>query len=305
VSVAAKHFGDHLIERARALGHPLCVGLDPHLDLVPGPFRAGSMRADDPATAESVERFLLAALERLEGRAVAVKPQSAFFEALGWPGVRVLDTVVRAARERGLLVVLDAKRGDVGSTAAAYAAAYLGADAPIAADALTVNPYLGTDALTPFFEAAEPLGRGLFVLAKTSNPGAGEFQDRLLGERPLFEQVARALADRVAGLAGPATGWSSLGFVVGANCPREAERLREIAPRAPFLLPGFGAQGGAARDSVRGLAPGPEGRLEGGIVSSSRGVLFPEAAGSSAADWERAFDSAIGRAIDALADAIG
>jgi len=283
----SSHYADRLIARVRALGHPLCAGLDPHLPMIPPLFRRGTMSPADPQSAAAVESFMLAMLERLAGRVAIVKPQSAFFEQLGWRGLQVLDRVVRGAREAGLLVLLDAKRGDIGSTATAYAAC-LDVEAAAPVDALTVNPYLGRDTLQPFVDAAARAGTGLHVLVKTSNPGAADYQDRMIDGRPLFEHVAASLSDMCDRLRGPATGWSSLGIVAGATYPAENERLRSILPHALFLVPGYGAQGGAARDAVRGFVRGADGRREGGIVSSSRGLLFPpDGATDDRRSWER------------------
>ena len=298
------HFADRLIARVRALGHPLCAGLDPHLPLIPPLFRRGSMRPADPQTAAAVESFMLAVLERLAGRVAIVKPQSAFFEQLGWRGMQALDRVIRTAHDVGLLVLLDAKRGDIGTTATAYAAC-LDVEAATPVDALTVNPYLGRDTLQPFVDAAARGGNGVFVLVKTSNPGAADYQDRAIDSRTLFEHVADSLRELCDGLRGPATGWSSLGIVAGATYPAESERLRTILPHALFLVPGYGAQGGSARDAVRGFVRGADGRREGGIVSSSRGLLFPpDGATDDRRTWERAIDAASDRAAGELADAV-
>lgn len=300
----AFHFADALISRVRDLGHPLCAGLDPHLDRIPPLFRRGGMAPGDPATAEAVRAFLLAFVDRLEGRTAVVKPQSAFYEQMGPAGVAVLADVVARARERGLLVLLDAKRGDIGSTADAYARAYLEPDAPLAAEALTVNAYLGLDTLEPYFERARSFGRGVFVLVRTSNPGAGDLQDLEVKGAPLFHALARALAPRAEELRGPGTGWSSLGAVVGATWPEEARAVREALPRAVFLVPGYGAQGADARQAVAGFMPGPGG-LEGGVVSSSRSLLFPDAGDTDdATAWERAVDAAIDRAVSELGEAV-
>lgn len=299
------HYADRLIARVRALGHPLCAGLDPHLPLIPPLFRRGSMHPADPETAAAVEAFMLAFVERVAGRVAVVKPQSAFFEQLGWRGIQVLDRVIRAAREAKLLVLLDAKRGDIGSTATAYAA-YLDLEAAMRADALTVNPYLGRDTLEPFVDVAVRAGSGLHVLVKTSNPGAADYQDRSIDGRPLFEHVAASLGEMSERLRGAETGWSSLGIVVGATYPAESERLRAILPHSLFLVPGYGAQGGSARDAVRGFVRGVGGQREGGIVSSSRGLLFPDdGATDDRRIWERAVDTACERAADELADAVG
>ena len=144
------HFADRLVLRARRLGHPLCAGLDPFLDRIPDLFRDGTMAPGDPRTAPAVARFLTAFLDRVAGRVVVVKPQIAMFERLGWPGIKALHEVIDHARARDLPVLLDAKRGDIGSTAENYAAAYLDDDSPIQADAITLSPYLGRDTLEPF-----------------------------------------------------------------------------------------------------------------------------------------------------------
>jgi orotidine-5'-phosphate decarboxylase len=298
-------FADRLIRRVREIGHPLCVGLDPHLPQLPASFRRGSMAPGAPETAEAVEAFCLAALDRVVGRVAAVKPQAAFFEQLGPPGAAVLGRVVAEARARDLLVILDAKRGDIGSTAEGYARAYLAKDAPLRADALTVNPWLGLDTLEPFIQAAEASGAGLFVLVKTSNPGSGDLQDRLVGERRVWEVLADELAPLAARLRGPATEWSSLGVVVGATYPEESERVRELLPSSPFLVPGYGAQGGGATAALAGFVPGPGGRLEGGLVNSARAILFPDGGEAGGHAWEEAFDAALARAADELGRAAG
>jgi orotidine-5'-phosphate decarboxylase len=301
-----RHFADRAITRIRQLGHPLCVGLDPHLDLLPKLFRRGTMGPKDPQTAEAVEAFLLAVLAVVGQRVAVVKPQIAFFERLGWRGLRVLERVATAARQQGLLVLLDAKRGDIGSTASAYAQAYLGDSAPLAVDAITLNPYLGLDTLAPFVKKARKEGCGLFVLVKTSNPGAGDFQDRpLVSGHSLCDTVARALAETTASLTGPSTSWSSLGVVVGATWPGEAERIRGLLPKALFLVPGYGAQGGSAAQAVRGFVSDGSGRLEGGLVNSSRGILFPPGTAEAGAErWEQLIDKGLGQAVEDLGTAV-
>ena len=302
----ATPFADRLVPRLRKLGHPLCVGLDPNLALLPPLFRRGDLAPGSPDAAAAVADFCRAVLDRVAGKVAVVKPQAAFFEALGPRGFEVLNQVVVAARERELLVILDAKRGDVGSTAEAYAAAYLVRDAPIGADALTVNPYLGGDALAPFVDAAAQSGAGLFVLVRTSNPGSADVQDLDAGGRPLYLRVAESLVDAARRLRAVETEWSSLGVVVGATWPEPAQRVRQVLPRSLFLVPGYGAQGGGAADAVAAFVPGPDGRLEGGVVSASRSLLFaPEAAEArDAAGWQRAFDAALARAIGELTRAV-
>ena len=304
MSETRPHFADALIARVRTLGHPLCVGLDPHLELIPPAFHGGSMRAADPETAQAVERFLLAVIDRVEGRVALVKPQIALFEQLGWRGLRVLETLVARAHEAGLLVLLDAKRGDIGSTAEGYARAYLEPDAALPVDALTVSPFLGRDTLEPFAARAERHARGVFVLVKTSNPGSADLQDRTVDGAPLYEALARSLEPLCARLAGNATDWSSLGVVVGANLPEQAERVRECLPHALFLVPGYGSQGAGPADAVRGFVRGPAG-LEGGVVNSARALLYPgDSGGRDVAGWEKAFDAAVDAAIDELGEAV-
>jgi orotidine-5'-phosphate decarboxylase len=263
------------------------------------------MAPEAPGTAAAVQAFCLAVLDRLAGRVAIVKPQIAFFERLGWRGMQALEAVVAGARERDLLVLLDAKRGDIGSTARGYAEAYLGSEAVLPVDAITANPYLGLDSLEPFVLAAGETGAGVFVLVKTSNPGSEDFQDRSLEGEPLYERVAASLTAVAERMAGPETGWSSLGAVVGATYPQVHRRIRELLPRALFLVPGYGAQGAGAREAVAGFVAGPAGRLEGGLVNSSRAILFPPGSDTDdASRWERAVDEALDRAIGELGEAV-
>ena len=299
-----QHFGDALIEHVRALGNPLCLGLDPYLDRIPVLFRDGDMLPGNPLTAPAVKVFLEAVLDRASGKIAVVKPQIAFFEQMGWRGLRALEEVCFHARKRGMLVLLDAKRSDIGSTASAYAGAYLADDAPLPVDALTLNPYLGMDSLDPFLKMATAHGRGLFILVKTSNPGSGDFQDLRIGDHSLAETVASRLNSQADALTGEKTGWSSLGVVVGATYPGEAKRIREIMPRTLFLVPGYGAQGGSAAEAVNGFVKGPSG-LEGGIVNSSRAILFPPLGDTaSARNWEKTIDTAIDKAVTELGEAV-
>jgi orotidine-5'-phosphate decarboxylase len=277
-------FADRLIGSVRKLG-PLCVGIDPHETMVPALF--GKPGPD------SARAFGLALVERCAGKAAIVKPQAGFFERWGSPGLAALEDVCRAAKKAGLLVLLDAKRGDLGTTAEGYAEGYLGADARTQADALTVNPYMGLDGLAPFVHMAEKHGKGVVVLARTSNPGSKDFQQKLSDGEPMFLHVVGALKPMIARLKGR-SGWSGLMLVTGATGPTEMARIRTSAPDALFLVPGYGAQGATAKDAMAGFVKGPNG-LEGGVVNASRSVSFPAGA-QGAADarrWERAIDLAI------------
>ena len=201
-------------------------------------------------------------------------------------------------------MLLDAKRGDIGSTAEGYARAYLSAGAAFPSDALTVNPYLGRDTLEPYFKEVTQNGVGVFVLVKTSNAGSGDVQDRTSDGGVIWEHVARSLAEASRTLEGPTTGWSSLGIVVGATYPEQAERARSLLPKSLQLVPGYGAQGGAAADAVRGFVAGPSGR-EGGVVNSSRALLFPpDGATDSAARWEASLETSLAAAIQDLGSAV-
>jgi orotidine-5'-phosphate decarboxylase len=291
------HFSDRLIKTTRTLGHPLCVGLDPFPSRIPTLFGA-------PGSLEAAEAFFMAMLDRLAGQVAVVKPQIGLFEPWGGAGYDLVGRLGAAARQRGLLVLLDAKRGDIGTTAEGYARAAFGATPSLAADCVTVNPYLGVETLTPFADAALDHDGGIAVLVRTSNPGARDFQDLRVDGTPLWARVAKALVplqDRMMGT----MGWSSLMVVAGATWPDEARQLRAILPRTLFLVPGYGAQGGAARDAVAGFVGGPAG-LEGGAVSSSRAVLYPPGAeaASDARAWESTIDQALQAAIGDLSQAV-
>jgi orotidine-5'-phosphate decarboxylase len=294
-------FADRLDEAVARAGTPALVGLDPHLAHLPAPYaRAADGSLPRAERARLVGDFCLEVLELVAGRVAAVKPQSAFFEQLGADGVAAWERVVTAARERGLLVIGDLKRGDVSSSAAAYAAAYL-EDHPggaRACDAITVNPYLGSDSVAPFLELCRREGRGLYVLVRTSNPGGAELQ--AVGVPPLSERVAALVVRWGAELVGR-SGLSSVGAVVGATHPGELARLRAAMPRTPLLLPGYGAQGAGARDVVGGFLPGGRGAL----VNSSRGLLFAwRASALGEARWREALLEALERMRGELREAL-
>jgi orotidine-5'-phosphate decarboxylase len=298
--MAVDPFGCRLTDAIRSTGTPLCMGIDPHLSMMPKLFGDVSTTAS-PSTIRAIEDFSMACLEMARDRVAAIKPQAAFFEAQGPEGMHVLARLGRAAIDAGVLVIMDAKRGDIGSTNAAYAEAWIGHDAAFPSDALTVNAYLGLDTLDPLLARADRQGAGLFVLTRTSNPGAGDLQDLEIDGVPLFHHLAAGLAPLAAARVGE-NGLSSLGIVAGATWPEEARALRQILPNAPFLVPGFGAQGAGAAQALAGLTSGPDGP-EGGLVNSTRGLIFPAAAADagSIADWQ----AAIGDAIEASRAALG
>jgi orotidine-5'-phosphate decarboxylase len=296
------HFADRLIDAARQLG-PLCVGIDPHVGRIPALFGGD--------TPDGIEAWGCAVVEAATGRVAAVKPQAGLFERHGPQGMAALQAVSRAAQAAGLLVLMDAKRGDIGSTAEGYAAAYLGEDAPFPCDALTVNPYMGLDTLEPYVREAEENGRGVIVLTRTSNPGSADFQSQDMNGVPLYARVVEALAPMVKRLEG-ASGWSSLMMVTGATGPEEARAIRALSPTALFLVPGYGAQGAGAQEAMAGFVPGRRGEsggngLEGGLVNASRSVTFPPDAQNAETlpEWRNAVISAIDAAQADLLAAVG
>jgi orotidine-5'-phosphate decarboxylase len=198
---------------------------------------------------------------------VAVKPQLASFERLGWRGLRILEGICSFARDQGLLVIADGKRGDVPVSARAYADALTSNGIGALVDAFTVNPFTGADSIEPFVDAAERSGSGIFVLVRTSNPGAADFQDLVVDGAPLFEHIAQVVAgfaDRLEG----SSGLTGMGAVVGATEPDHLERIRELLPKSIFLIPGVGAQGGKATDLAAAFSPGRASAL----VNASRSI---------------------------------
>jgi orotidine-5'-phosphate decarboxylase len=264
-------FADRLADAVERKRSQLVVGLDPVVDLLPVELR-GEAAAGRVAAASAVERFCKGIIDAVAPYVVAVKPQAAFFEALGSDGWRALEAASRYAREAGLLVIADAKRGDIGSTARAYAAAFLEPrdGEPPLADAVTVSPYLGHDSLDPFLAACRRDGAGLFLLVRTSNAGAAELQDAVLSDgRPVWKHVA-ALVDEWGEDYVGSRGLSSVGAVVGATVPRIVGEARREMPRAIILLPGVGAQGATPADVARAFTSGPSSAL----VNASRSVIY-------------------------------
>lgn len=263
------NFADRLAGAIRRTNCGVCVGLDPRVASLP-PLLLEKARRGGVMAAAAVEEFCCVICDAVAGIAPVVKPQAAFFERLGPDGFRVLWGVMGYARSLGLLVILDAKRSDIGSTAQAYAEAYF--DPPgdlVGPDAITVNAYLGSDGVLPFVEAASACGGGVFVLAKTSNPSSGELQDRILEGVPVYEFMGWLVAEWGSGLIGDC-GYSSVGAVVGATYPRQLAEMRAQLPTVPFLVPGFGAQGGSAED----IAGAFDEQGLGAVVNSSRGIIF-------------------------------
>jgi orotidine-5'-phosphate decarboxylase len=249
-------FADRLAAEVERKRSQLVVGLDPNIDLMPVELRG------------DIARFCCGLIDSVAPHAVAVKPQLAFFEALGPAGMAAFDQVCTYARRAGLLVIADGKRGDIGSTARAYAEAYLEGEPP-RADALTVNPWLGRDSVEPFLGAVRRGGVGIFVVVRTSN-ASGDLQDAVLKDgRPMWHYVAGLVDEWGEGTVGE-VGLNSVGAVVGATHPRAVAEARKLMPRSILLLPGIGAQGGTVADLTRAFQSGPASAL----VNAARSINY-------------------------------
>jgi orotidine-5'-phosphate decarboxylase len=279
---ATAPFGDRVAEAVEAKRSQLLVGLDPRLELLPVELR-GEAHAGRAAAAGACVRFCTGVIDSVAPYVVGVKPQLAFFEALGADGMRAFEEVCGYARSAGLLVIADAKRGDIGSTARAYADAYLergATETPV--DAITASPYLGSDSVEPLLAACRRSGTGIFCLVKTSNSGSADVQDLALSDgRRVWHQVAELVAQWGAELVGEC-GLSSVGAVVGATYPRAIGEARRLMPQAILLLPGVGAQGATPADVARAFTSGPASAL----VPVSRSIIY--AFRVEGADWRKA-----------------
>ena len=266
-----------LIEKIKKTNAPIVVGLDPMLNYVPEHIKQAAYEqyGETPAgAAEAVWQFNKAIVDATSDLIPAVKPQIAMYEQFGVEGVAAFKKTVDYCHEKDLVVIGDVKRGDIGSTSEAYASAHLGSVqiggtsyAGFDEDFATVNPYLGTDGIKPFVEVCKAHKKGIFILVKTSNPSSGEFQDRLIDGKPLYEHVGEKVAEWGSDCMGDT--YSYVGAVVGATYPEQGKMMRAVMPKSFILVPGYGAQGGKGADLVHffnkdGL---------GAIVSSSRGII--------------------------------
>ncbi len=266
-----------LIANIQKTKAPLCVGLDPMLNYIPEHILHKSFQEFGETlegAADAIWNFNKEIVDHTWDLIPSVKPQIAMYEQFGIEGLKVYEKTVRYCQEKGLVVIGDAKRGDIGSTSAAYATAHLGkvkvgntVCTAFNTDFLTVNPYLGTDGVKPFVDVCKSENKGIFVLVKTSNPSSGEFQDRLIDGRPLYEWVAEKVVEWGADCKEGT--YSNVGAVVGATYPEMSAILRKVMPNTYFLVPGYGAQGGTAKDlkacfNEDGL---------GAVVNSSRGII--------------------------------
>lgn len=281
-------FGDRLSQAVMEKQNAVCVGIDPRLAQLPSSLTADVH--DEQTAADAFLTFSKAIIDVVAPLVPVVKPQSAFFEELGPLGVVAMREVIRYASEKGLLVILDGKRNDIGSTATAYARAYMGASSPFGADALTVSPYLGADSLEPFVDRCVEADAGIFVLVKTSNPGSGFMQDRIIDGLTVAERVADLVQEKAVATASGPDAYGSIGCVVGATYPEQLAAMRKRMPNAWILIPGYGAQGGGAADVKHGFDASGLGAL----VNSSRGIIFAyeNPKYSSSPEWERSVEEA-------------
>lgn len=266
---------DILIDKIKETGNPTVMGLDPRYEMIPKCVRNKYAKTLEGA-AQAILEYNKALIDATCDIVPAVKPQVAFYEMFGIEGMKVFNETCKYAKEKGMVVIADAKRGDIGSTAQGYSNAFLG-KTPLDdveldifnVDFLTVNPYMGTDCVKPFVEDCKKYNKGLFVLVKTSNKSSGEIQDLVLQNgKTIYETVAELVNEWGKDLIGE-NGYSSIGSVVGATYPAQLKELREIMPSSYFLIPGYGAQGGKAED----IALGFDNEGLGGIVNASRSLM--------------------------------
>ncbi len=300
------HFADRLADAIERKGNPCCVGLDPRVEMIPESLRdemVGSNMLTCESAVELMRAFCREVIDIVAPRVPVVKPQAAFFERFGSLGFRAFEDTVRYARSKGLIVIADVKRSDIGSTAAAYAEGLVGAATiqgvelyELGADAVTVNPYFGLDGVEPFIREAVRRDRGLFILVRTSNETALQVQGLACKGVPVFMRVG-ALVHQWGKEHVGRGGYSAVGAVVGATEALDVEKLRRLMPRSWFLLPGYGAQGGGAAQ----VAPAFDARGLGALVNSSRAIIFAH----GRAPYSRQFGPARWReAIAAATDAM-
>lgn len=274
-----QHWGDLVQEKTHQHGQ-LCVGIDPAWEDIPFVFK---QRNKEPV--KVLSDYVHFVIDTIGNDVGFIKPQSAFFEAFGSAGISVMAELFSKARDKGLAIILDAKRGDIGSTASAYAKAYLtpksegGSD--LEADCMTINPFLGPETLEPFVECAKKYGKGVFFLVKTSNPGAGWLQDQIIQGESVSSRIASLISSWSDATMGQ-SGFSALGAVIGITFPEDARRLRSIMPSSIFLAPGLGPQGGNL-DDVIALQRPEDGK--GVIVPMSRGITMPSDPKITLADY--------------------
>jgi len=299
------NFADRLVSAIQRCKTPTLVGIDPRLSNLPQPLQPQTSTPSPTEIADAYLAFGKGIVDVVAPLVPAVKPQAAFFEQLGPCGMNALGKIIQYARGKGLIVITDGKRNDIGSTATAYAHGFLGPEGStqFISDCLTVSPYLGEDSLEPFVDVANENGNGIFVLVKTSNPGGGRFQDLIADGKPVYHHVADLVNELASNTRGNSSHpYGAVGAVVGATYPEQLAALREAMPNTFFLVPGFGAQGGGAADTAGGF---DENGL-GAIINSSRGIIFAHAREPYAdrfgdQRWQQAVEAATLDMIAALA----
>jgi len=286
---------DRLIQKITATQNPTVLGLDPKLDYIPTDIKEAAFDMHGKTlegAADALLRFNKVLIDSVHDIVPAVKPQAAFYEMYGWQGVRALAETISYAQLKGMFVIVDGKRGDIGTTMEAYANGWLGITevedipyTPFGGDALTVNGYLGTDGITPLISVCQKQDKGIFVLAKTSNPSSGELQDMKIGDKTVYETMASLCQQWGESLPGN-YGYNGVGIVVGATYPEQLTQLRRKYPKLFFLVPGYGAQGGGGK-SVAGAF---DKNGAGAIVNASRSLMcaWKKSPGLSLADATRA-----------------
>jgi orotidine-5'-phosphate decarboxylase len=303
------NFADRLLEAIELKQNPSVVGLDPRLEQIPQFIKDDMINKFGKtfeAAAQSFIVFNKRIIDAVKDIVPAVKPQMAFYEKYLSPGVKAFEETVKYARSKGLIVVEDGKRNDIGSTAQAYAQGHLGKvglfgdkTSSFDVDCITVNPYLGIDGIAPFIEEVKMYGKGIFVLVKTSNPSSGEFQDLESSGKKMYEIVGDLVNKWNEETVG-SKGYGSVGAVIGATYPEQAVVLRKIMPKSIFLVPGYGAQGGGAKDTVPCFNPDGYGA----IVNSSRGIIFAYEKENRADDFDTAAQEAAVKMKDDLNKAL-
>ena len=305
-------FSERLEAAVQAKKTPVLVGLDPRYDLLPDEFKSSACSCCDGTRHETGDRvgdyvnpeqvatafgqFCYRVIDIVAPLVPAVKPQMAFFEQYGSMGMFALENVIQYARRKGLLVILDGKRNDIGSTAEAYADGLLGANTSVwGGDALTVSPYLGDDGIAPFAKVARERDAGIFVLVKTSNKGGAMLQDLVVDGRPVYRRVAEYVESLNASDYAP-NGYGNIGAVVGATWPEQLAELRQAMPRTWFLVPGYGSQGGSAKD----VAGAFDTNGLGALVNNSRGIIFAHKTGPVAGKFDRWEDAVLAATQDMI-----
>lgn len=303
---------DRLIAAIRKKQNPTVAGLDPKLSYIPDFIKSASFAQYGETlagAADAILTFNRGLIDALAPVVPAVKPQCAYYEQYGWQGMRALYETIRYAREKGLYVITDGKRNDIGATMEVYGQAHLGttttggqAVPAFDGDALTVNPYLGTDGIAPLLPVCKARDRSIFVLVKTSNPSSGELQDRKLEDGQTLYATVGALCETWGEDTRGADGYSRVGAVVGATYPAQLRELRAALPHTFFLVPGYGAQGGGAKD----VAPAFDSKGLGAIVNASRSILTAwQKVGAAQADYAKAAAEEAVRMRGAILEEIG